>query len=192
MTVKRARVNAASSISPIGGCQRRIPGLANHKAYEQFQQFKLWPKRAVNYNKINKNITFQFIMRDVGLEAYNMHNHQPTANEIVWEFYAHVEPLVDNQPAFLRVRGRLVTFKSQYTILNAIPIKDIPMEHPLVLKMVSQIPTGTLTFQEMCANLTDCRFNTRYLKSSLLKKDLILIFLFSKYNILASYMTMEV
>lgn len=50
----------------------------------------------------------------------------------------------------------------------------------------TQTPTYTMVFCEMCANLTDCGFNTEYFRSSLLKKELILVFLFSKYNIVSS------
>lgn len=66
MTIKRATIDATSSASPWRGAQRRILGPVDHKAYEQFQQFKLWPKREVDYAMIDENITFRFIMREVG------------------------------------------------------------------------------------------------------------------------------
>lgn len=44
----------------------------------------------------------------------------------------------------------------------------------------------------MCAYLTDYEFNTEYLRSSLLKKDLFLVFLFLKYNIVLLSIKMKV
>lgn len=38
-------------------------------------------------------------MKDVGLEAYRMHDYAPDYNEIMWEFYTHMEPPKKNFPA---------------------------------------------------------------------------------------------
>lgn len=71
----------------------------------QFQKFKLWVVRMVNYEKINKIFAFIFIMKDVKLKAYTMNNHTAQFNEIVWEFYAHFEPPKIDHLAYSQVRG---------------------------------------------------------------------------------------
>lgn len=79
-------------------------------------------------------------MLDEGWEKYTMHNHLPAINKIVWELYAHLEALTDNQPMFSRVQEKMVIFTRQ-NIPKAIPFKAILVEHPLFFKLVAQTPT---------------------------------------------------
>lgn len=86
----------------------------------------------------------------------------------MWDFYAHLEPPTDNQLVFLRVLGQVVMF-TRHDILAALAIKGIPTNNLSFLDVVAQMPTDTPAFRKMCANLTNCGFNKRYLWSSLLK-----------------------
>lgn len=71
------------------------------------------------------------------------------------------------------------------------PIKDTPADNPSI--GVVGAPTRSPTFRKMCRNLTNYgNNNVRFLRSELLKKELILVFLFSKYNIAPSFTTTEI
>lgn len=83
---------------------------ANKKVYAQLQKFKLWLERLINYNKIYENFTFLFMTREVSSKEYTMHNHLLAVNEIVRKLYAHLESLMEIQPAFMRVHGQVVGF----------------------------------------------------------------------------------
>lgn len=56
-----------------------------------------------------------------------MHKHMPRCNEIVREFYANLQPVMDNQLAYFIVKGREVPFPGD-EILQAILISDVPKE----------------------------------------------------------------
>lgn len=76
----------------------------------------------VNKNKINKDFVARFITKDVGLEEYTMHDHLLAVNEILWEFYAHLELSIEVSPPFSKVCGQVVRFARQH-ILVALPLK---------------------------------------------------------------------
>lgn len=48
-------------------------------------------ERKDNYEKINERFAFRFIIKNVGLKEYTMHNHSHPINEIVHKFYAHLK-----------------------------------------------------------------------------------------------------
>lgn len=55
----------------------------------------------------------------MGLEEYILHNYQPKVNEIMWEFYALLEPPITRE---------VVTF-TKHDIVVVILIKYILVEH---------------------------------------------------------------
>lgn len=125
-----------------------------------------------------------------GLDNHMMHKFLPIYNELVQEFYAHLEPLLGNQPVYSLVRGLMVPFMRQ-KILNAIPIYDILEEEPSFSGKVNNTPTGSPSFKELCSNHSNYAYNIGYMKSELLKNEFMLLFLFSKYNITSLFTTIE-
>lgn len=71
----RVRVESSSAHIPPMGSQSWILEPSNKKSYAQLQNFKLWLERQVKYKKINENFGSKFIMKDVGLEEYIVHDH---------------------------------------------------------------------------------------------------------------------
>lgn len=74
--------------------------------------------------------------------------------------------------------------KAEYPQSNS--FQSYTCRAPLIFQIGSP-NTHTLAFWMMYANLTNCGFNIGCLKSGLLKKEYILVFLFLKYNIAPSF-----
>lgn len=62
----------------------------------KFEQFKLLFEREVNYSKFYENFYICDFMQQVDLENYTRHDHLLAYNEILREFYAHLEPVMGN------------------------------------------------------------------------------------------------
>lgn len=65
-------------------------------------------------------------------------------------------------------------------IFNVIPLPDVPEKEPSFSDRVNNTSSGSPTFKELCTNLGDQTFNTSYLRSGLLRKELLLVFPFTK------------
>lgn len=73
----------------------------------KIKQFKVWP-REVNYAKIHENLSFRFFMHEVGgSEDYIRHEHLLAYNEIIQEFYAHLEPPMENESGSIYKTGNI-------------------------------------------------------------------------------------
>lgn len=68
-------------------------------------------------------------MQDAWLEEYTLYKHASPCNEIVWEFYAHIQLAMDDQTAYLIVKGSEIPF-TRAKILRVIPIPDVPEIEP--------------------------------------------------------------
>lgn len=86
------------------------------------------------------------------------------------------------------VRGQTVQFTKQ-DILVILPIESTPPDEPSFNDVVACTPSISQASKELCQNLSDYGFS---MKSRLLKKELILVFLFCEYNIALSSNTTEV
>lgn len=126
-------------------------------------------------------------MRQVGLEDYIRHEHLPAYNEIVQEFYAHLELTMGDQPVHTIVRGRMFPFM-RHEIINTIPIPDVAEEEPSFSDRVNDTLSRFPTFRESYMNLNDYAFTTTFMRSELLK-ELVLVSHFTKFNIALSSTT---
>lgn len=119
-----------------------------------------------------------------------MYKYLLAYNKIVWKFYAHSAPPLSNHPSYSLLREPTVPFRRQ-EILKVILIQDILEEKPSFSDIVNDTPIGSPAFEEICSNYSDQAIKTGYIKSGLLKKQLVLVFLFSKYNITQSSVIAE-
>lgn len=62
-------------------------------------------------------------------------------------------------------------------------ILDILEEELSFFDRVNDTCIGSSAFRELCVNLRDQDFNTGYIRAGLLRKELVLVFIFRKYNI---------
>lgn len=97
----------------------------NKKLLEEYEDFKVWLERAVDYSKIPKQVAFKIQMNFVELEEYTIHRYIPTCNEILHEFYANLQSVLGDQYAYSTVKRREVPFTKE-EILRAIPIPIVP------------------------------------------------------------------
>lgn len=75
-------------------------------------------------------------MHDVGLEEYTLYKHAPACNEIVQEFYAHLQLAIGNQSTYSIGKGKEIPF-TRTEILGAILIPDVPIQEPSFVDRVA-------------------------------------------------------
>lgn len=69
IVLKSPRAGSSSSF-PL---QRHRATITNKNLLEKYEEFKLWPERAIDYSKIHENITFRAQLQAAGLEEYTGH-----------------------------------------------------------------------------------------------------------------------
>lgn len=104
MAVKKPR--GETSGSPTQQGKQKIPGLAIRSYINNLSNLG-FDLKEVNYSKILENLSFWFFKQQKGLEDYTRHKHLPSYNEIVREFYAHLEPVMGNQVTHIIIRGKM-------------------------------------------------------------------------------------
>lgn len=125
-------------------------------------------------------------MHEAGLKEYTLYEHMLLFNEMVREFYTHLQPAVDNQPTFSIARGKEIPF-IRSDILKAILIPNVPEKEPSFVDRVNKILSDSSRFRELCSN----GFNKSFLKVGYQRRPFILVSRSIKYNIVSSTTTIE-
>lgn len=126
----------------------------------------------VSENKWKSSI--QTYMQNVSLEEYTLYKHTPSWNEIVWEFYVHLQLEMNNQLAYSIVKDREILFP-RAKILRAIPISDVPEEELPFTDRVNEILSGSQRFWVFYININDYGFSKKFLKVGYFRKPFVLV-----------------
>lgn len=71
-----------------------------------------------------------------------MHDQPLIVNELIWEFYMHLDPSMKVQPIFSMVREQVVRFSS-HEIWATLPIKETPVDNSSLDDIVARTQTGS-------------------------------------------------